>query len=60
MSNPLEDNSPADYMTARGIWQRCRESLVSLDPSNPIFDSVAALCVIARAEMEKQASFLPY
>ncbi len=61
MSNkPTVDRSPEFYMEAHRIWQNCRERLAVLSTDNPLFDSVAALALLAKAEMEKQAKELPY
>jgi len=59
-SKPLVDNSPYLYMEARRIWLACRERLAVIPTDNPVFDSVAALAVLAKSEMEKQAKELPF
>lgn len=57
---PQVDTSPEQYLVFRGVWQRCRQSLARLNPNDPAFESMAALCLMARREMERQAALLPF
>ena len=56
----FEDTAPSRYMNAAGIVKRCRESLMRLESDDPLFDSVCALLMLAKVEMEKAASELPF
>lgn len=60
MSNPLEDNSPALFMEARAIAQRCRERLEVLPADDYLRPSIELMLEMAETEAAKQASFLPY
>lgn len=57
---PQVDTSPEQYLVFRGVCQRCRQSLARLDPKDPMFESIATLCMMARREMERQAALLPF
>jgi hypothetical protein len=61
MSNDLTpDDAPELYLTAYGIWRHCREQMLTVDPNDDVFNCLAALCVLAKIEMEKQTCKLPF
>jgi hypothetical protein len=60
LHDPLVDESPEKYLLAKGIYDRCVMRLREMDKNDAVRPLVVELMKLARAEMEKQASFLPY
>ncbi len=60
LHDPLVDESPEKYMLAKGIYDRCVRRLREMSKDDEVRPFIVELMKLARAEMEKQASFLPY
>lgn len=56
----LVDESPEKYMLAKSIYDRCVQRLREMDKSDDNRPLVVEFMKLARDEMEKQASLLPY